>query len=282
METSEKKFRYTYVFKNLGVLYLIFLIMIIIISLVGREAVFFICDGVMIFGGLIFVAIYLNTSVNISETEITEKTVLGKKSLMWSEIDYISSRNSSLKLHNHDGDVVLAINPRLDGSTEIFDLIFSKRSDLFDAYKNTPILPNDTSNIVKTIFGFLLVALAVIGYFRETNVANYMSAFILGLFFCLQATLYWFYHPRSIALENNSLVLSYLRKSVSISADDVVSVQIGKTKQRQVTSVFLVSSSKEIMEISKYKQSPLIIYPVLKQWHERYAINNLARQLNRN
>ena len=139
VETNEKTFRYSHIFKNLGVLYLIFLIVVVIISLVGWDPVFLICIGSMVTGGLIFMVLYRNTSVSISEVEVTAKTILGTKSLNWSEIGSVSSRGTSLNLHSRDDGIVLTINPRLDGAAEISERVSSKRVDLFENYANKPI-----------------------------------------------------------------------------------------------------------------------------------------------
>ena len=66
METNEKTFRYTYIFKNLGTFYLIFLAIVITISLFGKDFVFFICDGVMVASGLIFATWYLPDDFSVS------------------------------------------------------------------------------------------------------------------------------------------------------------------------------------------------------------------------
>lgn len=268
METNEKTFRYSYVFKNLGVLYLIFLAVIVVISLFGGDTVFFICDGVMIGGGAIFVALYLTNSVMISESSITTKTILGTKSLKWSEIGHVSSRGSSLKLHSHNGDVVLMINPRLDGSEGILNSIFSKRADLFDMNKNNPLLRSFRSNVITLVIGLLLITLSLLLYAYKNYL--YTSGF-LGLLFCSQSLLSWYASPHSMALEGDRLVLNYLNRSLRFSVDDIESIQIGTTQQNQLKSVFIVFRDKRVMEVSGFKQTPFIIYPVLKQWHQNYV-----------
>lgn len=132
MEAKEKTFRYSYILKNLGALYLIFLVIVLVISLAGWDPVFLICDGVMLGGGLIFVTWYLTTSVSTSEFGIATKTIFGSKSLQWSEIGNFSSQGSSIRLCTNDGGRVLSIDSRLDGYNEIFELLYQKRPDLFD------------------------------------------------------------------------------------------------------------------------------------------------------
>jgi len=282
VETSEKTFRYTYVFKNLGVLYLIFLILIIIISLIGRETVFFICDGVMVFGGLIFVAIYLNTRVVVSETEITTKTILHTRSLMWSEIDSLSSRGTSLKLHGRDDGLSLTINPRMNGAADILDLILSKRPDLFTKIDNEHLLRPDVIGLIGMALGISMFVLAFYLYLRDIALENLTCFFVVGLMFLLQGFFNWLSNVRNITLDEDQLTFHYPRKTVSIPVEDIESVQVIRTQWGQLKSVFLVLTNRGTVNIAGPRQSPFILYPVLKEWHERNTINNIARQLNRN
>ena len=123
MESNEKTFRYSQI-QSLVVFYLMFLVLCVVAGLfVGiREFMFF----VLLIGiGVILLILFLTTSIKISDSGITTNNLLGKKSLQWSDIRHVSSQGSSLKLHNRDGSNTLSINPRLDGSVEIFDLLYS-------------------------------------------------------------------------------------------------------------------------------------------------------------
>ena len=254
--------------ENLGLLYLIFLAIIIVISLFGRDTVFFICDGVLIGVGVIFVVLYLTTSVMVSKSTITTKTILGAKSLNWSEISHASSQGSSLRLLNDAGNIVLNINPRLDGLVDILNLIFAKRPDLFGINRNNPLVRSFRSNVITLTIGLLIIILAVLLYFYKNYL--YASGF-LGLLFGFQSLLSWYSSPRNIALDENYLLVNYLNRSLRFSVDDIESIQIGRTEQNQLKSVFIVFRNKRVMEVSGFKQTPFIIYPVLKHWHEKYA-----------
>ena len=129
MEPNEKTFRYSQI-KSFGVLYLMFLVSCMVAGLfVGiREFMFF---GGLIGIGVILLILFLTYSVTVSEAGITTKSPFGKKSLPWSEIRHVSSKGASIKLHNRDGSNTVSINPQLDKSAEIFDVLYSKRPDLF-------------------------------------------------------------------------------------------------------------------------------------------------------
>lgn len=268
MESNEKTFRYSQI-KSLGVFYLMFLVLCVGAGwFVGiREFMFF---AVLIGLGVILLILFLTSSVTVSDSRITTRNLFGKKSLQWSDIRHVSSQGSSLKLHNQDGSSAVSINPMLDKSVEIFDLLYSKRPDLFGIKKNIPLLRSYRNNLITLAIGLLLVILALLLYFYKDYL---LFAGLLGLLFCAQALLSWYFSPRRITLENDCLIVNYLNKSVSYSADDIAAIQMKKTPQNQVKSVVVIFRNQKAMEISGFKQSPFIIYPVLGKWHQIYAKN---------
>ena len=272
MESNEKTFRYTYILKNLGVFYLMFLIMIIIFSLIGRESVFFICDGVMIFGGLIFVTWYLTTRVSVSETTITTKTLLGTKSLQWSDIGYFSARGSSTRLHHHYESKVLTIGSRLDGCAEIFELLYQKRPDLFDIERYKSFNHNMSNATVQLAIGVFLVVLGLLGYFSGNEAL--ISTLVFGFIFLLVSFRNWYFYPRALTLEQESLNFNYMNKIVSLPINEITDIKIGKQQQVksvQVNSVLVFLKNGRFLNLSSYDQSPIVMYYVLKQWHEIYS-----------
>jgi hypothetical protein len=268
MESNEKTFRYSQI-KSLGVFYLIFLVLCVVAGLfVGiREFMFFV---VLIGIGVILLILFLTSSVTISDSGITTKNLFGKKSLQWSEIRHVSSKGASIKLHNQDGRNTVSISPGLDKSVELFDLLYSKRSDLFSIKKNNPLLYSFKSTFIYLAIGLLLLLMSLLLYFNNSYLDILMM--IIGLGNCGMALFTWYFSPRSITLENDCLIVNYINKSRSISADDIDAIQIGKTKQNQFKSVNIVFRDRRaVFSLSGFKQSPFIIYPVLSKWHQIYA-----------
>lgn len=267
METYEKTFRYSQL-QSLMVFYLMFLVVCVVAGLfVGiREFMFF---ALLIGIGAILFFLFLTTSVKISDSGITTYNLLGKKSLQWSDIRHISSQGSSLKLHNRDGSRTLSINPRMDGSVDIFDLLYSKRPDLFGIKKNNPFLRNYRSDLTTLTIGALLVILSLLLYARISYLD--MTLGLLGLGYCGLAVFRWYSSPRKITLENDRLIVNYVNRSYSVSADEIADIQILKTRKNQFQSVAVISPDKHVMELSGFKQSPFIVYPVLRKWHQVYA-----------
>jgi hypothetical protein len=267
MESNEKTFRYSQI-QSLVVFYLMFLVLCVVAGLfVGiREFMFF---ALLIGIGVILLILFLTTSVKISDSGITTNNLLGKKSLHWSDIRQVSSQGSSLKLHNRDGSSALSINPRLDRSVEIFDLLYSKRPDLFGIKKNNPLLRNYKRDLITLAIGVLLVILSLLLYSRISYLDITLG--LLGLGYCGLAVFRWYSSPRKITLEKDYLIVNYVNRTYTVSADEIADIQILKTQKKQFRSVAVISPDKQVMELSGFKQSPFIVYPVLSKWHQIYA-----------
>ncbi len=266
METTEKTFRYSYIFKNLGTFYLMFLVLCVVIGwYVGiREFMFF---AIMIGSGVVLVIVFLTSSVSISDLKITTKNLLGTKSLEWSEISQFSSRGSSTRLHNYDGNTILTINSRLDGYTEIFEVLHHKRPDLFDIDRYRSIPHSVLNNVVSIIFGLFLVGLGVLGYVRGRDLT---TTLIFGLIFSLFGFVNWYSSPRTITLGKKSLDIGYLRKVISYPIDDIVNITLGE-KQHPIKTVFVILQNRNILQLSGYDQTPIVMYYVLKRWCQIYG-----------
>lgn len=266
METTEKTFRYSYIFKNLGTFYLMFLVLCVGIGLfVGiREFMFF---AIMIGCGMILLVVFLTSGASISDLGITTKTLLGTKSLQWSEIGRFSSRGSSTRLHNYDGNTVLSINSRLDGYAEIFDVLHHKRPDLFDIDKYRSIPHKVLNNVVSLIFGLFLMGLGLLGYVLGRDLT---TTLIFGSIFSLFSLINWYSSPRTLTLGKESLDIGYLRKVVSYPIDDIVDIDLGG-KQHPINSVFVILQNRNILQLSGYNQTPIVMYYVLKRWHQTYG-----------
>ena len=266
MESNEKTFRYSQI-KSLGILYLMFLVSCVVGGLfVGiREFLFF---GTLIGIGVVLLVVFLTSSVTISDLGITTKSLFGKRSLPWAEIRQVSSKGSSLKLHNRDGHNTVVINPQVERSVEIFDALYSRRPDLFSIKKNNPLVRNFRNDLIFLAIGLLLIILSLLLYVYR----NYFFASgLAGLFFIAWPVFKSYSSPHKITLENDCLIVKYANRSTSISADAIAGVEIGKTKQNQFKFVAVIFRDNSIMEIAGFKQSPFIIYPVLSKWHQMYT-----------
>jgi hypothetical protein len=230
-----------------------------------REFMFF---AFLIGIGVILLILYLTISVTISDAGITTRSLFGRKSIHWSEIRHVSSKGAAIRLHNQDGSNTLSISPGLDQSVEIFDMLYSKRPDLFSIKKNNHLVRSFRSNLFFLAIGLLLIVLSLLLFFYKGYL---LITGLLGLWICARALYRWYSSPRRITLENNCLILNYINRSYSITADNIAAIQIGRTKQNQFKSVAILFLDKNVMEISGFKQSPFVIYPVLSKWHQMYT-----------
>jgi len=270
MQSTEKTFRYTYILKNLGVVYLIFLALGFWLTFYfdGDVVFLFILIGV----GVALIVIFLTTSVVISDEEITTRTLLGEKSLKWSEVDRISSERSSIKLMNRDGDTTLRVNSRLDGYAQIFSLLYQKRGDLFEYRVHNPFSRSVISNIITLIIQLFFGVVSVINLvFLILNKEYSMSQIIfvgLGVFITYSLS-NWFFSPQNLTINSNSLTIKYFYKNISCSKDEIASISFWKGQ-----AIMGLKNKKVIkFSVSGFVQSGFVVYYVLKRWHPEAILN---------
>jgi hypothetical protein len=217
----------------------------------------------------IFVVWYATSSVRISSDRITTRRLLGSKSLRWTEIARISMRGQALRLHNHDEDVILAIDSQLEGYKELLDIIFSKRPDLVDATENTVMSASWLSSFLVPGFGVLIVVGSVLLFsmFEESRKIYPLIFFGLGVYFIGS----WFLSPRSIALEEKNLLVTYFFKEVSYTIEEIRSISLEKIRTRNgyiyFVQVNLTSGNK--IKLPTFQQGASLTYQLLKRWHEK-------------
>lgn len=267
MENNLKTFRYTYIFKNLGVVYLLFLALGIWITFAfdGPIIFLFILLGV---GGL-GIVMYMTTSVTISNEEISARTLTGSNALRWSEIDSVTSTISSFKLVNMDGDISVRVNSRLDGYTEIFGLLYQKRADLFDANKFKLFSKNIATQVIGLVVYGLLFVVGVLRYVfgRDWTSIGMIVVFGSSVFYLLKNLLIT---PKGITLEPNTLTLQYFRKISSYSRDDIGSIMFGRS------GVLIILKNNLHMVLPNFSASPILIYFVLKRWFENSIVKSAS------
>jgi hypothetical protein len=109
MQTADKTFRYSHIFKNIAVLYILFLFIVSVLSFFARDPVILTVLGVTIGVGILLLTLFRTSGIHISRGGITQTTLLGRRSLTWKEIRQVSSQGSSLCLEG--GSAALSISP---------------------------------------------------------------------------------------------------------------------------------------------------------------------------
>lgn len=265
METNEKTFRHSFIkvaLMFLGVLFLGF------VAFLDNQINYFLF-GVM--GVVLLVALfYASSSVKISNEEITTTRLLSSKSFRWSDIGRVSTRGQALRLHNYD-DLTLSLDPQLDGYTEILDIIFRKRPDLFDSYENTVMSSSWLGNLFALGTGLLFMGVPVFLFFVTEEFDQYFSLIAFAIGGVVLAG--WFLSPKRLTLEGKNLILGYLFKEVSYSADDINSISLQRQRTRNGYIYFVQANLKsgKRIRLPAFQQGAPLMYQILKRWHEKAA-----------
>lgn len=218
---------------------------------------------------LIIALFYSTSSVKISDEEITTNRLLGSKSLRWAEIARVSTRGQALRLHNYDDDLILSLDPQLEGYAQILDAIFRKRSDLFDNKENSVMSSSGLWSFVALSSGLLIMAIAGLVFFatEESDKVFSLIPFIVGV----AVIVTWFLAPKSLTFESKDLMIGYLFKEVSYSAGDIASISLEKQSTRNGYVYFVrinLKSGKKI-KLPTFKQGVPLTYQILKRWYEK-------------
>ena len=125
---------------------------------------------------------------------------------------------------------------------------------------------------VQLAIGVFLVVLGLLGYFSGNEAL--ISTLVFGFIFLLVSFRNLYFHPRALTLEQESLNFNYMNKIVSLPINEITDIKIGKQQQVksvQVNSVLVFLKNGRFLNLSSYDQSPIVMYYVLKQWHEKYS-----------
>jgi hypothetical protein len=263
MEANEKTFRHSF-----GKVALMFLSVLFFgfLAFINQIDYFLLAiTGIV----LVIVLLYATSSVKISSDEITTSRLLGSKSLRWSDIARVSTRGQALRLHNYDEDVILSVDSQLEGYKEILDILFSKRPDLFDEHENAGMLNNWLVSVFFIGLGLLFIAASVFLFSMSPEPEKFFFLVLFALGILIIVT--WFLSPKSLTLESNNLILGYLFKEVSYSADDINSIDLERKSSRNGYIYFVrinLRSGKKVRP-PLFKGGSALTYQILKRWHQK-------------
>lgn len=266
METTEKTFPYLHIFKHIGVLYFLFLFIVGLLSYFARDSVILSVLGLTLAFGILLLTVHRTSAIQVSDRGITQKNLLSTKSLAWGDIRQISAHGSSLRLRGEHATI--SISPRHYGAKEITEWLQTKRPGLFRIKHVAQLERNNMRTMPMLLVGIVLVSLSLLLYLFKDYL---FTAGLLGFFFCGQAIISWYLSPRSLTIENDCLTVRYHNRSVTYSADDIAGIQALMTQQEQFRSVVIVFRDQKVLDLSVFKQTPFITFPVLSQWHEQNA-----------
>ena len=213
----------------------------------------------------------LTLKTTISDTEISTQSLLGTRTLNWSEINSVSGWGNAIKLHNMDGDVTVAPSSQLNGYQEVIEFIGAKRPDLFT--------PQDYSEMSRNWYGYVLlgvVALFVIGtgLFLLTQAGSTgMIIFIFFLILALFISYVTFSMPKSLNLEGDTLFIKYFFSEKSIRAHEVSSINLNFRQTRNGKNYFvgIDLTNKRYARISGIGPNLPVVFLVLRNWHKKHT-----------
>lgn len=241
----------------------------------GRETWYIMIPFALAFGLIFLIAIFSMTSKTIiSEDEISTQTLLGTKTLRWSEINRVSGSGYGIKLQDIDRGLTVAPSVQLPGYPEVIEWIGVKRPDLFNPQEHSELSKSWASTIFTVILGLLFIGAGIFGHTMESETLfPFWVLDVIGLVF-MGMTLA---APQAVSLQGNSMVVDYLFNQKTLLADEISSVQLRYTQTRNGKQYFIalqLANSKTI-RFSGFKPSMPVAYLVLKNWHKKNSKSGL-------
>lgn len=214
----------------------------------------------------------------ISEDEISSQSLFGLKTLRWTEINRISGRGYTIKLHNFDGDVTVAPSPNLPRYEEVIEIIGKKRPDLFNPQEYDELI-SGTFFLIPGVIVLILFIGTLLGFgvmlFQSPDSSVVMVAplFILFIIIAIFVAMA-FSQPRSVMLDGKSMTIKYLLREKTLLADEIQSIQFAFQSTRNGKNYFILLhlANRKTVRIAGLKLSVPIVYHILKNWHRNNTI----------
>lgn len=259
-----------------------------ILRTIPRSGIIFLIPFAVLIGIAFLSALYtMNQKTTISEDGISTQSIFGEKSLRWGEISRASGRGDGIKLHNLDGDMTVAPSSQLPGYEEVVDWIGIKRPDLFNPLEYEEMKRGWQSLVVLVVFlVFVVSAFAAAGIISFSEPDTQMSVF-MPLFMIILIALVFFGMtlslPQSLTLEGRSLRVKYLFKEKALLADEIASLDLRFSQNKNGKSYFILLTQKDgkSLRISGLRPSLPIVYLALKNWYgKNSAIGQTTHEIN--
>lgn len=254
----------------IAVVFIILIVGITVGAVVDPTLMVLVCAFGLLSFGIVFLSV--TSQAILSDDEITSKTILGARTLRWTEITRASGSGNKIKLHNEDTTVT--INSQPPGYEEIVEIIGQKRADLF-----SPQEFGEMRRSIGSYFGsfFIFLMFAGIAVFYFTSGAFSSDSLISMVFiavFLLVFLVSFFTSPQSLTLENNNLQVKYLLSEKNYTANEVASIFLAHTRTRKGGKQYFISLNTKDgknMRISRLNVGLPITYLVLKNWHKKFS-----------
>lgn len=259
-----------------------------IVRTIPRSDAVFLIPFALLIGIAFLSTLYtMNQKTIISEDGISTQTIFGEKSLRWGEISRASGRGQKIKLHNFDGDVTVVPSSQLPGYEEVVDWIGIKCPDLFNPLEYEEMKRGWQSLTVLVAFLVFTVSAFTAGgiiYFSEPEMTT--PVFMPLLMIILIALVFFgmtLFQPQSLTIEGRSLRVKYLFKEKTLLADEIASLDLCFSQNKNGKSYFILLTQKDgkSLRISGLHPSLSIVYLTLKNWHGKsFTIGQTTHKIN--
>ena len=270
MLNEPRTFRYSTARLVLLILLLLLLGTVPLFILDNANSLFILASFAFI-GLIILLSIYsLTRSTTITNEGISARSLLGERSLHWSEIDSVSGRGNAIKLHNRDGDMTVAPSPHLPGYPEVIEMIGAKRPDLFHPSKYSTMSRSWFNGLIYLVSGLLVLGVGIYLYFEsDETVMPILFLALVGLGFIASI----FVSVLSLKLEGSLLTVQYMLSKNALKPEDIHSLGLNVTQTRYGKSYHIVMFTKNnrTIRFSGIGPSLPVVYLVLKNWLQGYV-----------
>ena len=269
MLSEPRTYRYS-TFRLVLLIALLLLLGIVPFVILGGSNFLYVLLSFGFIGLIILISVFsLTRSTTISNDGISTRSLLGERTLNWSEIDSVSGSGNAIKLHNRDGDMTVSPSPHLLGYPEVVEMIGAKRPDLFNPANYGTLSRNWLNGLLVLVMGALFIGVGIYWYLdsNETLMPILFLAFVgLGLIVSI------FMSVLSLKLDGSMLTVRYLLGKTLLKADDIHSIGLTVTQTRNGKNyhIMMFTKNNRTIRFSGIGPSLPVVYLVLKIWHQRY------------
>lgn len=270
MLSEPRTYQYS-IFRLVLLIVVLLLLGIVPFLILGESGFPYMFFSLAFIGLIILISIYaLTRSTTISNDRISTRSLLGERSLNWSEIDSVSGRGNAIKLHNRDGDVTVAPSPHLPGYPDVIEMIGAKRPDLFHPARYGVMARNWLNSLLFLMIGISLIG---VGFFLYLESNETVMPILFLAFVVLGFIVSIFTSVLSLRLDGSSLTVQYFLRKTLLKTNDIHSIGLGATQTRTGKNyhVMLFTNHNRMIRFSGIGPSLPVVYLVLKTWHQGNA-----------
>ena len=276
MLTEPRIYRYS----TIRLVLLIILLLVLGIGpfmILGSDYSLYALLGFAFIGLIMVISIYsLTRSTTVSNDGISVRSLLGERSLSWSEINSVSGHGNAIRLHNRDGDVTVAPSPQLPGYAEVIEMIGAKRPDLFNPANYNAMSRNWLSSLWFLVMGMFLVGIGIFLYLDAGQIyfdLGELESMMPVIFLAVVVVAFVaaiFMSVLSLRLDGASLTIRYLLSQKVLKPEEVrtVGLDIRQTRSGKSYAIFMFTNRNRTIRFSGIGPSLPIVYLVLKNWQQ--------------